>query len=111
MENFVCTKCGKKCHVNKYSSVIRENRTLYFTDRNLHTQLKCECNELLELIPKEVDWDKGAPTFARFSSLTPDQKKKVLLKRSHEHFEREIKEQKHVMEKATFGTSEYDKKK
>jgi len=106
MENFVCD-CGKKVFIHRHSIVVRNGKTFYYTDRHLNTELKCECGKPLIFIEKEVNWDNGCASFSAIASMTPEQKKKVLLDRSHNHFNKEIKERKHEMEKATFGKSDY----
>ena len=65
-----------------------------------------ECNKPMKLVGEHAGGG-----YLTFGSLTPDQKRAVLAKRSREHFNREIKERKHVMDKTAFGVSDYDKKK
>ena len=61
------------------------------------TPVICECGqEMFELLRDEVP---GSPAYLKFSSMTPEAKKSMLTKRSHDHFNREIKERKHQMQK------------
>ena len=48
---------------------------------------------------------------AKFANMTPNERKQVLKKRSHEHFNREVKEQKREMLKASGLSPEIKTKK
>jgi len=62
------------------------------------TPVLCECGSTMFQIPKDVN---VATPYLRFNSMSNDQKKEMLTKRSHDHFNREIKERKHELLKAS----------
>lgn len=98
MRNFQCTNddCGKQ-KLDKYK-----------WDDDL-TPEKCECGEDMFEIPRNQT--NEATKFLKFSSMSAEDKKKMLTKRSHDHFEREIKERKHEMQRdmlrAMTGKNQY----
>ena len=60
-----------------------------------------QCHNPLTNVEKQIDWTKGAPAFGSFASMTPSQRGEVLAKRSKDHFQREGKDVKNEMLKAS----------
>jgi putative FmdB family regulatory protein len=71
----------------------------------IHSMKECdkkERNEFCEECNSEKQFERTvvngqAPAIGLYSSASPEEKKKILKKRSHDHFEKEIKEKFHVM--------------
>jgi len=83
--NFKCD-CGKTFFVHQFSYVSGK-----FFDRH-RKELKCECGLSLKHIPKTKI--PIALNIGKFEGLPVHEKSAILKKRSKEHFNKEIKEQK-----------------
>jgi hypothetical protein len=87
------SKCNYWCpNIEGCSS--RQNVVIEKSEEDKSPEFCLECGEelkLLGIIP--------AGGFLKFSSSTPQQKREVLKKRSHEHFKKEVEEKKRFMDK------------
>ena len=96
MNNFKCKKCGKEFYINKHSVAVKDGNII--NKDSYGNEIKCDVDgEPLQTISK---FSGEAPMFAKVGSMSPDEKKDVLKKRSSAHFQKEIKEQAHEMDRA-----------
>jgi len=87
--NFKCPKCGKEYAISRFRVTSNGHKDKF------GRTIKCnECDVELEYIAVK----KGIPQFGKFASLSPQEKAKVLKKRSHEHFKKHIAEKKKVLD-------------
>jgi hypothetical protein len=93
MSNFICPTCKKEHTIPEYK--MKMDCRYYDNNNNL---LICDCDAKAELVSM-AKWDGSCPAFGKFSSMTVQEKQSVLKKRSHEHFEKEIKEKKTYLDK------------
>ncbi|HNQ20276.1 MAG TPA: hypothetical protein PKI46_04355 [Bacteroidales bacterium] len=87
--NFKCPECGKEHFISQFS--FRGDGKHYDKYSKV---LKCDCENKCELIFIEKEFT-GIPTIGSNKSQQID----LLKKRSKEHFNKEIKEKKEVMNK------------
>ena len=94
-QNFFCITCEKGFVIGRYRTKIVDGETQYCDKK--FKELVCDiCSKPLVNIKV---FDGFAITYGKFASSTPEQRAKILDKRSHEHFLREIKEKKVHMDK------------
>lgn len=99
MSKFICENCKKEKDIPHYIIAIRNGQPVYINKSNKREICCDECNQKLKPVIEEVDLT--GVKFHRFSSMSVQEKQKLLKKRSHAHFEKEIKERKHEMGKET----------
>jgi hypothetical protein len=102
MSKFICVVCNKEHDVKVFSVVIVDNKKQY-RQRGTTKPLICDCEGkgLLESIDVPIDYSEKHVSIGTFNSMTLEAKQDMLKKRSAAHFQREIKEKKHEMHKAT----------
>lgn len=80
--NFECPKCGRKYYFSFYTMTFKNGQAIYL-DKSTKKELQCigeDCKkEHLQFIPEEGPINCH---FASFSSLSPEEKKNLLRKRS-----------------------------
>lgn len=90
MAKFICRndKCCKFGIVDEYFS----NTYKMVNGKLISKNAICpKCGEIREEVDESVPLSKKDIFVAKYSSLSPEDKKEVLKKRSHEHYEKEIK--------------------
>lgn len=99
MSTFICDCCDKEFEYDKYSMKIlttsKGSETVYF---NKNTKEIFVCEKGSNLKPKDNSF-KGVPMFQSYSSLSKQDQQKSLLKRSQEHFKKNIAEEKYERNK------------
>lgn len=98
--NFTCTDCQHFFHEGAYSFVIREGAVFYKTKNGMH--LKCPVCTSYNVKGVEHTGAYQA-TFSVFGSLSADEKKQALRKRSHEHSVKHLAERKDLLQKKFTG--------
>lgn len=95
MNTFICDCCEKEIELNSYSFKISDGETVYF-DKNTRKPYLCDKGKNIK--PKDNSF-KGIPMINAYSSMSKQDKSKSLLKRSQDHFKKEVTEQKYEMNK------------
>jgi len=91
--NFKCPKCEKEYFISKYKVFYKDKKV--YTDAK-GSQLKCECGEFLEDIPKNEGF---CINFGSYASATIEERQKMLKKRSNNHFLKEGRDNNVEMER------------
>lgn len=89
--NFKC-ECGKEIFVPKYTTLIKEGKSVYKVDNR---ELLCECGKSMSYIEKEGPI--GIPMFGKFASASREDKAKMLKERSKKDFKKNIESQRQEM--------------
>lgn len=99
--NFKCLNCDNDFHESSYSIVFIEGEPAYKVKGSF---IKCpECKSCsIAAIEKKGEYNV---TFGTFKSMSQEDKKKMLKKRSHEHSEAKLKERKQYLDKHFTGSS------
>ena len=94
--NFLCTHCGNKFYEPNYSVSFSMGSLVYkYKGQFIHCP---ECDKMeLEFIEQEIK--EYNVYFGKFHSMNDQDKKKVLRKRSKEHFDKNLKERKNYLDK------------
>lgn len=99
MSLFVCDCCDEEVDLINYSmkmaTTSNGTEAVYF-DKNSKKILLCGNGKNLK--PKDNSF-KGVPMIQAYSSMSKQDKQKSLLKRSQEHYKKEVKEKKFEMNK------------
>ena len=90
-DNFYCKECGKTKFLSRHKTKVHTDGKLKNVDE-YGGLIICECGQEMFHIPKD-----GVPMFAKVNSMNIEDKRKILKKRSSEHFNKEIKEKQHYM--------------
>lgn len=100
--NFKCKNpdCKAEHKIPKFNIVFKSSGNVY-KDRQ-GNEIKCNCGSKLEEIPANPS-TIGVPSFGKFASMSTEEKKEALKKRSSEHFNREVREVQDQMHKDTFN--------
>lgn len=96
--NFICD-CGEETFIPSYRMIVKVSGNIY-KDKS-GNELLCKCGKKLK--EKQIDKEFGVPLFGKFSSMTSEQKREVLKKRSSEHFQKDLSEKREQMHKDTFN--------
>lgn len=91
--NFECD-CGKQVFIPTHKSVLVGTEFIY--KDNYGKELLCECGNKLKSLSQ---FTGELPYFGKVGSMNTEEKRNMLKKRSSDHFNREIKEKKHEMER------------
>ena len=96
MSKFICNCCDEELESINYSMKIGSNGEMMYFDKNTKKNFQCSKGNLLK--PADNSF-KGVPMLNSFNSLSSQEKQKVLLKRSHQDFKKNVREQKEEMNK------------
>lgn len=94
MANFICTNCNHTEQVLKYSMTFRNGDEVYKYP-NKQEIICTKCKSLMKPEQKEIDWDKGVPSYGKIASMTAEQRGAAIGKRAKQHFNTKGKEEKH----------------
>ncbi len=102
MSKFICISCEKIHNIGLFSVAIVNGEKQYRCYRSKE-QLICDCDAkgILKSVDVPIDYGSKSISIGTFNSMSIEQKQDLLKKRSSAHFQREIKESKHEMLKAT----------
>lgn len=93
--NFSCSTCKKTFFISSYTMTGSGT----YLHKGSKEQLRCDCESKTVLSIVDKEWDGGCPTFTKIASMSPQERSEVLKKRSKAHFNKEIRERKHEMNK------------
>lgn len=89
---YKCTICGEEKEVFHHSSRVTGNSDDY------ENEIVCEKCEVPYTMKRKI----VAPSFSAISSMTPNERREALKKRSHEHFKKNIEESFHTKNKKDY---------
>lgn len=93
MNNFECNNCGYQFFISHFIISIKNDIAIY----KYKTGKPVSCPDCNSLNIKTIEKPGNFETLqvGKYTMLSVDDRKKLLKKRSHEHFEKEIKHKQH----------------
>ena len=97
--NFKCNECGHEMYYPQYSTYMNLGKPQYRVKNKVINCPVCSSSDIFC-----VKSNKGFCTnIGKFKMASPEDKKKILAKRSQEHFDKKIKERANYIDKKLEG--------